>query len=723
MMSLGIRLLGYVTILASLFVGSLTVRILVPQQTVLLFDTRYLESIKDIRISPAAEEKISSPEMAFHEITIPVFAPAKKAVAGTVAPEQKISPDVPRVVVAPETVSDYELPFHEVVTIDAVHFHNEIVVSHESLFSGLKPDVLVASATSVVEDKVETKLAQAEKKGDQAEDEELDDFFFEYASSAPQAQVKSVSPETKKDMTTQPETTQTVSESAPQENDEASGKMFYDYPSNPELQGTSAPVISAGNLKSIQQNEKNTPSPEKAEEVSINDMIAFDYSGAQKGIQANLVPTVSSVTTHPRPGKSSKHPKSSKNKNQKRGKAEGLVPESNSLVSGFAPIHQTARTIVQVTSTDFEKPQIETNFELRFNDDSSDIHEDFGGGAVTLEDELYQPRMTRSVTVIKRGFIPTNNDLILEKGETTLSLPVIEERAFNSLMEPFGNRGFIGAVLVELDDKTEDVDLDVSYGKALTLDGDMKITSKSDYRYKLFVGVRAGNALLMYRHVNRQKVSKIIHVHEHEVTFDANVYDNLQRLRVVLEEEELLASGQSALTTSAERVRVFATNKTAKKINQNTYELDFGMGLLGERNYIELNHQDEPIFIGFRQNKKVQIPSENFMRHVISNLQGRDISNRCIVQINLAKGLDKVVVGSESVNQTLETQTQMLDQDGKFYDSPSDKTKKIIIIGEAQGSDDNSRDARINIKLNYVDGSVEYLGSYCSPNSYLVEQL
>ena len=41
--------------------------------------------------------------------------------------------------------------------------------------------------------------------------------------------------------------------------------------------------------------------------------------------------------------------------------------------------------------------------------------------------------------------------------------------------------------------------------------------------------------------------------------------------------------------------------------------------------------------------------------------------------------------------------------------------KKIFILGEEQGI--------INAKIKYTDGSEDYLQSYCSNSTYLVEQL
>ena len=56
-----------------------------------------------------------------------------------------------------------------------------------------------------------------------------------------------------------------------------------------------------------------------------------------------------------------------------------------------------------------------------------------------------------------------------------------------------------------------------------------------------------------------------------------------------------------------------------------------------------------------------------------------------------------------------------LDEDGKFYDDLSYNSRKIFLLGEKQGV--------INIKVQYTDNSIDTLQSYCSKDTYLVEQL
>lgn len=111
------------------------------------------------------------------------------------------------------------------------------------------------------------------------------------------------------------------------------------------------------------------------------------------------------------------------------------------------------------------------------------------------------------------------------------------------------------------------------------------------------------------------------------------------------------------------------------------------------------------------------------MRLILSNFEGSGLGNRCLIQVNLTKKAVKVDVGTESVQASVMPYVQMLDMDGKFYDSVGEKTTKVVVVGEAQGAPEISKDSKINFKISYEDGSEEFFGSYCSPNSYLVEQL
>jgi hypothetical protein len=175
--------------------------------------------------------------------------------------------------------------------------------------------------------------------------------------------------------------------------------------------------------------------------------------------------------------------------------------------------------------------------------------------------------------------------------------------------------------------------------------------------------------------------------------------------------------------TSSENVKVFAKNIHGEKLNQNTYRINFGKALLGARNYLELGHEKELLFVGTKDETTISIPSESFIRHVLGSLPESQLGNRCAIQVNIKKKISDVVVGSESVGESLMVNPQYLDTDGKFYDSASEKTRKVVVFGENQGADAQDMNGKVNLKITYLDGTVDFLGTYCSPNTYLVEQL
>jgi len=331
--------------------------------------------------------------------------------------------------------------------------------------------------------------------------------------------------------------------------------------------------------------------------------------------------------------------------------------------------------------------------------------------------------MTRSVALLKHGFAPTNVDLILEEGASDISIPLIEENTFNEMLAPYESRGAIGAVLVELEDGVESASIDVPYSQVLKLNKNLQATETDVFSYQLFLGVRAGNAMLSYKSTNGEVTSKILHIHEHELTFETNFFEDVQSEQVSLVEEDLLSKEKTRLIISTNSIKQFATDKLAKKINDNTFRTDFNRTLLGGRKYVELIHQQEPIFVGYRNSSVLEIPSENFMRYVLSKFESGKLGSRCLIQINLTQKAVRVDMGSESIGESLMTSMQALDADGKFYDSVGEKTRRLIVVGENQGAMELGQDSKINFKITYRDGSVQYLGSYCSPNTYLVEQL
>lgn len=701
----------YFTLICYLVVGTVAVRFCMPETVSLSFESSYLNLASDSSIKVAVVEEISAPEMAFAEIKIPKVVPAKivakpVVVAKIAAPVviEKVEVQAPEV----KVLAKNELPFHDPITLNKVVMNTELPTNLVASYKDFAFEETLVADTKEISDVVSTAQASAET----AEPE-----FFEYPTEVSKKEAPVQNTEVVK--------TETIQKSEVASNEvevqdvadmmvaDAQEPEFFDYPATVTTQeSTKAATFKA---------PEAVPSPV----TPSSNLIAFDYSKAQADVAKQMIPTVSKVTTH----KSSQTNKQSEAYTVKPADDKtNLVPDV--IEAKSAPKKKVVRAqtypislAINALGSDLKKLENLQNFEVRFQDDLSEMMEDYGTGEVKFETEMGQSKMTRAITILKRGFAPTSTEIILEEGNGSVSIPLIEQETFNEVMAAFEGRGSVGALLVELDDESQIAKLDVKFGDVIKLDGDFKRTEKENFRYQLFVGVQAGNAMVSYHRENGEILNKIVHVHEHEVTYDANYYEDVVNEKVRLYEDDLLSKESSPLIISGDQVKVFASNNTAKKINNHTYKLNFGSTHLGGRRYLELNHQAEPVFVGIRDNNNVTVPSENFMRHILSNVEGAKLGNRCLIQVNLNKKADKVDVAAESVGQSLMTYTQMLDADGKFYDSLSEKTEKVIIIGESQASGDTSPDAKVNIKIQYQDGSVQYLNSYCSPNTYLVEQL
>lgn len=700
------RMFAYFTLACYLVVGSAVVRFALPEMASFSLSSSYLNLLSNVSIKSSVHEEITAPEMKFAEIKIPVEREIKRAPKRIIVKKQvEKLPEM-------KVVAKNELPFHEPVKLEKIVMNTELPVNMVAIYKDFSFEETQVAEVKMQEDEVKTSMASTN---------EVEPEFFEYpveAATAVDAKVADVK-ESKNEIETK--TTEVEeqavadlmqgpakSEEAGQATAEISEPEFFDYPTEQAKEVAQAPV--------------KADTQAQPESINVSNLVAFDYSKAQQEITTQKIPTVSKVSSQkpkntPKPVQQDEQPLTPKEMNA------FTADESSDKTMPVVKKSLAMTLVVQALGTDLKKLENLQNFEVRYQDNLSEISEDYGSGEIKIEAELSQSKMTRSIALLKRGYTPTSTEVVLEAGHGRVSIPLIEEEILNELQSAYESRGSIGALLVELDDETEVAKLDVPFGEVVKLNGDMKKTESEDFRYQLFLGVKAGNAMLSYHLRNGEVVSKIVHVHENEMTFDANYYEDVVNEKVRLYEEDLLAKENSPLIIAADQVRVFATDITAKKINNHTYKMGFGTSHLGGRRYLELNHQAEPVFVGIRDNNHVAVPSENFMRYILSNIEGARLANRCLIQVNLAKKAEKFEVASESVGTTLMTYTQVLDSDGKFYDSLSDKTRKIIIVGESHASGNVSPDSKINVKIEYTDGTVQFLNSYCSPNTYLVEQL
>lgn len=644
------RMFAYLTLFCYLAMGTLVVRLVMPETVSLKIDQSYLQIPNtDIEMVKTADADLhSTTPMEFEKIDSIRVIPVKKKIVVAAVKKPII-----------KTEKRF-LPFYEPVSLSPVYFNNHLnenLVSNFTAFSYEEKTVIAEALPEIKEDVISTKQAVAVQE---------EPTFFEYEKEPVVEQVVA-----------EAEAPTTVKEDISEE------VVTFDY------------------------TQKVEPIKEEVQNNVVNTQIAaFDYKKIAADIQNNVTPKVSS---HKAP------------KTKPLEQEEVSSEKSGNLLESI----DVFASSLKVKTKGFNLKRMENleNFEVRFQDDLADIREDFGTGEIQLENLTTQERMTRSATILKRGFAPTSTDLIIENGAGGVVVPLIEQEVLNSLNAEFEKNGPVGFLLVELDESTEVAKTDVPFGKVLTLDESLKITKSEDYKYQLFVGIQAGNALITYEKMSGDKINKIVHIHENEMTYESNFYEEIKHKRVKLLEQNLLSKEAKALVIGEDQVKSFVNQKSSQKINANTFEIAENYSNYGSRQYLELNHLSETVFVGYKDNSRIVVPSENFMRFVLSSVEGNSLVNRCVVQVNLKKNTKRFEVSSESVDDSVMIQTQVLDKDGAFYSSLSEKSEKLIIVGEISVKEGMSPDSKINVLVEYENGSSEYLSSYCSPNTYLVEQL
>ncbi len=387
---------------------------------------------------------------------------------------------------------------------------------------------------------------------------------------------------------------------------------------------------------------------------------------------------------------------------------------------GYSVPTQGVRVAIAPVAVGLNKVSALKRFEVQSKGDDGDYWENNDDGQVVWN-EAVVGESTRSVIVQDRAgdYMPTHVEVAMVK--KIHEIPVFSVEKMRTLPQVTANVP-TGYILVELDEETVDVDVDGSPVVKTKLTQDFVVTKKEDHRYILLSGVEVGNRSLAVKQSDGRSAFRVVHVEQNEMTFETNLYAAEERLDIKLNEEDLLAKRKRPLVISGDQVTAFFTNKKAQKSAPDTYNLPSVPRLLGSRQYLALSHQGENILVGVEGSGSVEVPSEGLMREVIRRFKLTGSAQACIIQVNLDRAVKGHQVLAQSYDKGHVSYSLALDADGEFYESPGEASRRLFIMSENRGGS-FSENAKINIRLEYLDGSIRSFSSYCSPNTYLVEQL
>lgn len=356
-------------------------------------------------------------------------------------------------------------------------------------------------------------------------------------------------------------------------------------------------------------------------------------------------------------------------------------------------------------------------FEMRFQDDVDQIEQDFGTGRINLVGDVQGDLNIRRGTLLSRGHYPVTIDLALENTKADITIPALTLEKMEELATELGIADLGAHLLVELDKETEDVDLglDHKYQAKFFLDRNYNIVNRaeSDFYFVFFMGVEPGNTIIKFLDIQNRVTSKIVHLSSEEIYYEPNFYFDSESEVISFYEQSPLSECLALLSLSASELSPWAMDKEAKKENLNTFLYENMRYPLGSRKYYKLGHLEEPVFLGRWGQEQVVIPSEAYIEQVLSvfNIKGGE----CVVQINLTDQPLEVKYNGISDRRGINLGFKALDKDGRFYNELSDQTQRIFIVGEEQGI--------VNLELIYPDNTKRFIQTYCSENTYLIEQL
>jgi hypothetical protein len=354
-------------------------------------------------------------------------------------------------------------------------------------------------------------------------------------------------------------------------------------------------------------------------------------------------------------------------------------------------------------------------FEFVPDYDRAERTDDQTSGEIVLKYSLSGEMNTQTGTVQAQGMIPTRVELNLGSTEG-LEVPLINEEGIQSFLQKQGLSVEGNLLMIALNSSIADIEIDSTFGAKFYFDKSFKLKqTMSGASYALFAGVKTGNILIRYLLSDKDNAQKIVYVGDGEMYFEDPGFSTSSRETFTLTTRNLMAQKKKELVINGDSISFFNTKIQARKKALNAYEIKVPALVSGMRKYLEFKHLKDSIFVGFWNEKEAEIPGNDFIAKVLEVNQVNSLKDRCVVQINLSKDIRELKVNGKNRNGEMFVETSFLDRDGNFSTDNSELAEKAFVTGDMEGL--------LNVKLDYTDGSTEFLKTFCSEGTYLVEQL
>lgn len=349
-------------------------------------------------------------------------------------------------------------------------------------------------------------------------------------------------------------------------------------------------------------------------------------------------------------------------------------------------------------------------------DENNILHGD--KGRLSFEYLLNQSVQTLSGIFTAPNHVRTRVDLPLEIGTFGSLVPLMTIDSMDKFLRSKNIAAAGGFIMVDLDQQIIDVEIDRPYQLKIYLDANLKVAEADESaRFAMFLGVAPGNVMLRYLSHRRDIASRVALVVADEILYDLPVLGQQQTHSFGLFEMESLSLSPRELTVSGRSIRPFNQKNTAIQDSLNYYSLEYASNVIGTRRYKEIDHLGTTFYVGHSLAEKIVIPGQGFLNEVLAFHQIDRLERECLVQVNLPserevysmKMLGEGGLGSMVLDESY------LNRDGTVSLEATEFSTHAFVVGDIQG--------RIHMRVDYLDGSVDFISSYCAAGAYLVEQL
>ena len=346
-------------------------------------------------------------------------------------------------------------------------------------------------------------------------------------------------------------------------------------------------------------------------------------------------------------------------------------------------------------------------------DPNASFH-DYGDGEIRIEEKINGPMSILAGTLNASGMIRTRINWMLTLEDQKIHVPIFDESEFYDLLEQHNLTDEGAHLLVELNEAVEATELDSEYNAKLYLDQNFN-ESEDDIHFVLYIGVSPGNRLIKYRTFNDKISEKVVFLGDGEVFYDKIGIWRPGLEKIALFEKKLMGQYPSELVIDGDQIRYFNKDIKASIAGTNFYEYLRPQLPTGMRQYLQFTHLNGTIFSGHWHKKKLEIPGSSFIDEVYRMFDIENLHGRCFIQLNFSKKIMALKSQGITTKGPMDLQIMVLEKDGTVTSEITATAEKVFFLGDEQGM--------ANIKIFYVDDSVDIFQSYCSSDSYLIEQL